>query len=370
MPFFQHWIICGLTFFIISSVYGQENQKQTYVDADFYHGTVLEHSLKIGHLITDHPVGFLIRYNYKTFGKKEWQRRHNYPDWGFSFTYQDMKNPWLGEIYGIFSHINWYFFQRNVQLSVGQGVGYTTNPYDKETNFRNNAYGTQLMSATYLKLNYHKPNIWNKIGLQAGVSFFHFSNGAVKLPNTSTNTFAFNVGVNYQLDDTSELNYIKVDDEPLTEPIKFNLALRFGLNESTVVGLGQYPFFIVVAQLDKRLSRSSSVVVGSELFVSYFLRELINYNARAIPEESNSNDHDFKRAGIFVGYQFRINKLAPFVNLGYYYYRPYTRFGNKIYNRIGIKRYFGQKEEIYGLLSVKSHAAKAEALEFGIGYRF
>ena len=86
-------------------------------------------------------------------------------------------------------------------------------------------------------------------------------------------------------------------------------------------------------------------------------------------KEDNTKNYDFKRAGVFIGYELQINKLAPFVNLGYYYYNP-SSFGDTLYNRIGLKRYFGKKEEIYGLLSVKSHAAKAEALEFGIGYRF
>ena len=269
----------------INSLYSQEDKKHTSLTTDYYYGTVLEHSTKIGHLITGHPEGFLLQYNYHSFGKEAWQRRHNYPDWGFSFTYQDLKNPSLGEIYGIFSHINWYFFKRNVQLSVGQGIGYATNPYDKETNFRNNAYGTHLLSATFLKLNFHKPQIWNRIGLQAGVSLFHFSNGAVKLPNTSTNTFAFNFGLNYQIDDMDELDYIKKgDDEKFTEPIKFNLALRFGVNETSVVGLGQYPFFIFVAYADKRLSRSSRLVFGSEFLLSYFLKELMDYQEVAFPE--------------------------------------------------------------------------------------
>ena len=358
--------------FLIGSnlLYSQEDEKHTSLDTDYYYGTILEHSPKIGHLITGHPEGFLLRYNYHSSGKEAWQRRHNYPDWGFSFAYQDMKNPSLGEMYGVFSHINWYFFKRNLQLSVGQGVGYMTNPYDKENNFRNSAYGSHLLSATFLKLNFHKPNIWNRIGVQAGISLFHFSNGAVKLPNTSTNTLAFNFGVNYQMDDRREIDYMNNDDdEKITEPIKFNLALRFGINESSVVGLGQYPFVIIVAYADKRLSRSSRIVFGSELFLSYFLKELIDYQVAAFPERDNTDDYDFKRAGVFIGYELQINKLAPFVNLGYYYYNPFG-FGDAIYNRIGLKRYFGKKEEIYGLMSVKSHAAKAEALEFGIGYRF
>lgn len=355
---------------IISTAVFSQEDKHITLEADYFYGTILEHNPDIGHLITHHPEGFVLQYNIKTFGEKEWERRHNYPDWGFTFAFQNMKNPNLGELYGLYSHISWYFLKRNLRLTVSQGIAYATNPYDSETNFRNNAFGTSLLSATVLKLNYHRPNIWKGFGLQSGISLFHYSNGNFKAPNTSTNTFALNLGVNYQLDTEFEPEYIpRGEREKFLEPIRFNLALRTGINESDVIGLGQHPFFVISAFADKRLSKSSSVTLGSELFLSYFLKDLIEYRAIAFPEFDYSGDEDFKRVGLFVGYELRINKLAPFVNLGHYIYYPYD-FEGRTYNRLGIKRYFGENEQLFGIISVKSHAAKAESIEFGMGFRF
>ena len=42
-------------------------------------------------------------------------------------------------------------------------------------------------------------------------------------------------------------------------------------------------------------------------------------------------------------------------------------FEGQVYNRIGLKRYFGDK--FFGAITLKSHGAKAEAVEFGIGVR-
>lgn len=359
-----------ITFFT-TILFAQEKQKRfVSLEANYFYGTILEHNPDIGHLITGHPEGFELQYNLKTFGEEEWEQRHNYPDWGFTFTYQDMKNPNLGELYGVYSHLSWYFLNRNLRFSVAQGIAYTTNPYDAETNFRNNAFGTSFMSATALKINYHRPNIWKGIGLQTGISLFHYSNGNFKAPNTSTNTFAFNLGLNYQLDIENEPEYIaQGESENYTEPIKFNIALRTGINESDVIGLGQHPFFIISAFADKRLSRSSSVTIGSELFLSYFLKDFIEFRAIAFPEFGFTGEEDFKRVGVFMGYELRINKLAPFVNAGYYVYYPYD-FEGRMYNRLGMKRYFGKQEQLFGIISVKSHAAKAEAVEFGVGVRF
>lgn len=355
---------------INSSIAQEKAPLNTSLEVDYFYGTILEHNPDIGHLITHHPAGVLLQYNIKTFGQQEWERRHNYPDWGFSFAFQDMKNPSLGELYGVYSHINWYFLNRNLRLTVGQGIAYATNPYDTDTNFNNNAFGTSLLSATYLKLNFHKTHIWKGLGLQTGISLFHYSNGNFKAPNTSTNTFAVNLGLNYQLTPQANSPYIAQGEKnKVSEPIKFNLAFRTGINESDIIGLGQHPFFIISAFADKKLSQSSKIEIGAELFLSYFLKDLIAYRAIAFPEFNLTGDEDFKRVGVFVGYELRINKLAPFVNAGYYVYYPYE-FEGSTYNRIGLKRYFGQQEKLFGLLSVKAHAAKAEAVEFGVGIRF
>ncbi|HBY69054.1 MAG TPA: deacylase, partial [Flavobacteriaceae bacterium] len=90
----------------------------------------------------------------KTYGFNEWERRYQYPDWGFSFAYQNMKNQYLGKNYGLYGHFNWYFLNRNLVIRLGQGVAYASNPYDREKNYINNAYGTELLSTTFLKANY------------------------------------------------------------------------------------------------------------------------------------------------------------------------------------------------------------------------
>jgi hypothetical protein len=58
--------------------------------------------------------------------------------------------------------------------------------------------------------------------------------------------------------------------------------------------------------------------------------------------------------------------MSVIAQLGYYVYYPFD-FEGKVYNRIGLKRYFSDK--VYGAISLKSHGAKAEAVEFGVGVR-
>jgi len=345
----------------------QENKEISTLDANFFYGTILEHNPAISHLITGHPTGFILSYNRKTFGYKAWESRYNYPDWGFSFVQQDMKNKHLGDNYSVYAHLNFYFFKRNLMFRVGQGLAYNTNPYEKENNYANNAYGSHLMSTTFAMFNYKKENIIGRLGIQAGISLIHYSNANVKAPNTSTNTFAFNIGANYVLDAEEQPEYIaSTEEKAFTEPIKYNVVFRTGVNESDVIGTGQYPFYIFSGYADKRLNRKSAIQFGTDIFFSRFLKELIYYYSVAYPEFDVSGNEDWKRIGILVGHELFVNKFSLVTQLGYYVYYPYD-FEGRVYNRIGVKRYFGDK--LFGTITLKSHGAKAEAVELGIGLR-
>lgn len=354
--------------FLSGFCFGQDDDKPTkyIVDANPFYGSVMLHNPDITHLISKHPTGFILGYNRKTFGNQDWEQWYNYPDLGASLIYQDMVNPTLGKNIGVYAHFNFYFFKRNLQFRIGQGVAYASNPYNKNTNFRNNAYGSRFLSSTYLMFNFHRENIFKNLGFQAGISIIHYSNANVKAPNTSTNTLALNAGLVYTLGNEEEVLYTKLEKKKITEPFRYNLAFRTGINESDVIGSGQYGFQILSAYVDKRLGRKSAIQFGADIFFSNFLKELIRYQSISFPENNVAVDTDYKRVGIFIGHELFINKLSITSQLGYYVYYPFD-FEGKVYNRMGLKRYFGDKW--FGEISLKSHGAAAEAVEFGIGIR-
>ena len=359
-----------LTAVVFSGIFlcsAQDITTNTFMDISYFYGNIARHNDDVAHLITGHPEGIIIGWNKKTYGFNAWEQQYNYPDYGLSFSYQNLKNESLGQNYALYAHYNFYFLKRHLMLRIGQGLAYTTDPYDKEENFRNIAFGSRFMSSTYLMLNYKKENIIDRFGLQAGFSLLHYSNANVKAPNTSINSIVFNVGVNYRLEDTPE-NYRKTTvKEKFTEPFKYNMVFRTGINESDIVNSGQYPFYIFSFYADKRLGRNSAVHLGTEVFFSNFLKEFIRYRSTAmLAGDTIQGDEDYKRAGIFAGHELFINKLSVITQLGYYIYYP-VDFEGRTYLRVGLKRYFGEK--IFGALTLKSHAAKAEAVEFGIGIR-
>lgn len=339
---------------------------QSSIEVSAFQGSILKHNQSIGHLLVGHPQGFLLRWNKNTYGKNAWEARYNYPDYGASILYQDMGNPVLGKNIGVYGHYNFYFFNRYLQFSVGTGVSYNTNPYHRVKNHRNNAYATHLLSSTYFRLGFNYPRLIGRWGVDFGTSFVHYSIGNIKAPNTSTNTWSVYAGLQYELS-KEKLAFIPWDEKNYAEPWAGNVTILGGVSESDVVGSGQYPFYILQAMVDKRVSVKSGLQFGTELFFTRFLKEYIRYQAIAYPGLGVHGDEDYKRVGLFAGYELYINKISIFAQLGYYIYYP-VEFEGRVYNRAGLKYYLNKKWNIS--LAIKAHAAKAESIEFGLAYRW
>ncbi len=352
-------LICG------SMAFGQGETAN--FEASYFYGNIYRHKDDIGHLITGHPSGFVLAYNRNTYGEKEWQRAFNYPDYGFSFQYEDLANEYLGKTYAVGAHYNFYAFGRRLMFRISQGIAITTNPYDKESNFKNNAFGSKFMSSNVFMLQYSREGVLGDFGFRAGMMLTHFSNGRFKSPNSGINTFAASASVIYNLDAPRE--YIQKDTTSIScsEPIKFNFAFRTGISESPVAHSGQKPFYHFGLYADKRIGRKSALQLGADVFFSMYLKDYIEYMSVAFPELPPVDpDTDYRRVAVIAGHELFINKLSIETQVGYYVYKPFD-YEIDFYQRIGTKYYISEK--IFAALSLKSHAARAEAIELGIGIR-
>lgn len=362
-------IVLALLFCFGLNAQQDDKAYASYIDLSYFYGNISKHNDDILHLITGHPEGYLLSWNRKTYGHKEWEQLYNYPEYGASMIYHNFKNPYMGTNTAFYGHYNFFFLNRQLMFRVGQGVAIASKPYDKEDNYRNVAFGSTLLSSTYLMLNYKKERIFKRFGLQAGLTLIHYSNGNTKAPNTSINTVNFNIGLNYNLE-PEEPEYIKTEGltSSFTEPVRFNFVFRTGVNESDVINSGQFPFYIFSVYADKRLSKKSAIQLGTDVFYSNFLKEYIKYSSISYPERGIDGTEDFKRAGVFIGHELFFNRLSVVTQAGYYLYYP-VDYEGEVYLRAGLKGYITKNRKLFGVITVKAHAAQAEAVEIGIGYR-
>ena len=360
----MNWVLGCFFGCMICFGFSQEQRKNDFIDVNYFKGNIALHNKDVLHLIQGHPDGVIVAWNRKTDGSNLWEQRFNYPDYGYSFSYQDFKNEVLGKTYGLHAHYSFYFFKRHLMFRVAQGINLATNPYNKVSNPKNIAFGSKIMAGTYLMLNYKSDKLVGPFGLQAGFAFTHSSNGSSKSPNTSINTIGLNLGVHYDFED-SEMDYITLkDDQEFSKALHYNFIIRGGVNQSGVVGSQQFPFYTLSAYVDIQITIKSALSLGVDAFVSKFLKEFIHYQSVAYPSPKNDPNTDYRRLGVFVGYELIFNKISIFNQVGYYVYYPYEYEG-RVYNRIGIKYRLSQKW--FADLSLKSHAANAEAVAIGIG---
>ena len=355
--------------FSLTFSFGQSNS--SYLQADYFYGNLIRQSPDAAALLQGHPTGMFFSYNIRTNGSQEWESSYNYPDYGISLGYQDYHSEIAGKLYSLYGHYNFYFTNRNslnqLILRTGIGLAYNTNPYDKVTNNKNTAFGTHLNSSTYFKLYFQRENLIQNLGLNAGLTFIHASNSNIKSPNSGANVWAATLGLNYNLtSDNGQLNFSSNRlGNTFKEPIKYNFAVRGGINESEIIGSGVKPFFVFTAYADKRISRKSALQVGFDFYVSPILKEFYEINEN-IPHTNLKQTDDFTRLGLFIGHELFINKLSVTTTVGYYVKYPYE-YDGRLYETLGLKRYINEKW--FASVRLKAHAANAETVEFGVGIR-
>lgn len=354
-----------LLLFVTLITFSQERD-DAYIGVDYFYGSIIKHNKTVSPLIRAHPAGLAISYNVRTKGNKRWEQEYNYPDWGITFLYEDFNNSVLGKNYSLGFHYNFYFLNRNLQLRIGEGLNYNTNPFDLETNFKNVGYGSHITGFSQIGLQYTKPRIFKNLGLRAGILLLHHSNGGIKSPNTGTNEFTMSVGLTYDFNEVEVSHKERVVYEKLTEPLKYNFVVRGGINSSDYIGLGQQPFYVLSGFVDKRISYKNTLQLGIDFKVSEFIKKQNEYTAVAYPRRNIDPDRDYKRLGVFVGHEFRFNKIAIPFHLGFYIYNP-SNFDGLTYLRTGVKYYISDKW--YGVGTVKTHGFNAETIEFGLGIR-
>jgi len=346
--------------------FSQNNQDTPSLSLTYFKGNVLPHTPDLYHL-QGHPSGLMIDFIKQTHGKSEWHAQYNYPDYGAFFLYQNFNNPYIGSNYSVGALYNFYFLNRNLKLRLSQGVALTTSKYDKVENSKNKAFGSRVMANTNLGLFYKKENIFDRFGIEAGILFTHYSNGRTKSPNSGVNTYGLNVGVNYnfELPKTNSMDSTLIKKD-FKEPIKYNFVFRSGVNESSVIGSGQHPFFHIGVYADKRLNRKSAIQFGTEVFLTTSFKDFIKYKSNAYPEDNINPNTDYKRVGVFVGHELFVNRISLEAQIGYYVYDPFKN-EISIYDRVGMKYYISNK--IFAGFTIKTHMFLAEALEFGVGVR-
>ncbi|WP_400192352.1 acyloxyacyl hydrolase [Hymenobacter sp. B81] len=326
-------------------------------------GFIIAHTPRVRHLVSAHPTGLELNVQRQLNGRQPWHAWYRYPRVGLALVYYDYHNPVLGRSYAASVYLNKLFWERRGQqlsFRMGTGVGYFPRRFDRDTNHKNTFVSSRLNATLQLRAEYDVA-LSPKLGLLMGVALNHYSNGATAKPNLGINIPTLNIGLNFH----QQRAFVPLPEgggEVAGLGKNFlNLSASAGIKQRNESDTRRYWVNSVTVIGGRRVNRKSNLLVGLEGF----------YDRSLLAEQRDTTAAgreliDVKKAGVIVGHELLLGRLAFETHLGIYLYNPY-KSNNFYYERIGLKYHF--TERLFGTLGLKVHRGSADAIEWRLGVK-
>jgi hypothetical protein len=340
--------------------------------------------------------GFSIRLGTQSTGRKEWQRLHNYPQYGLGVSYLDLGNMLIDSLLG--KPASFYFFYGEPMGHIGKvrinsdfEIGLSTDfkPYNAKTNPYQNLIGAKANLHFNYTLAFYYP-ISERIDLSMGISFMHFSNGRSFTPQRGVNLFGLNLSSAYHFNPIKNYTkYVDPDYQPAVRPdfivadkspFKGHHELIFagtigtvqaepgefknsnGLRDTTGTEGPRYLTNSFSAEYAYQFARKIKAVAGLDMFYDGSVE---NDYANILPQNTTFSDKAFY--GWHIGAHYLIERVAFIFNYGQYIYKPFEGRGDwwmRVGGRIGLT----ENLDIQVALKTRNGGI-ADWIEWGVAYK-
>lgn len=322
-----------------------------------------------------------IRYIIHTDGSKDWHQLYNYLDYGVGFNFSTYNEPvHLGNSYSLYAFIyspiiKWKKFTLKNDLAIG--LSYVEKHWSVH-NIENNVIGSSLNC--YIQegfvLEYLASNRF-LIGL--GFNFSHISNGSMKKPNLGINTFSSQINLRYNFYDKDVKYNVERPDFKKSYDLAFSL---FGAVYNDMVEIDNYAFddsrryeerdfyaFGLTTTAYKNLNYKNNLGVGLSFGYDDFAD---NYFMRADGKLLSTTAPFLNRLNLscFASYEYKINRLSAFADLGYYLVRKTNPQSlPNFFQRVGVR--YRILDNAFASVAVRAASfSVAHYVEWSLGYRF
>ncbi|MEA2041867.1 MAG: acyloxyacyl hydrolase [Bacteroidota bacterium] len=303
-----------------------------------------------------------VEFNFKfpTLGNKPWHSAKKYPNIGIGLFYSGLNNnDFLGRAFGIQSLVDFRlisFRKFFLDYRFVFGAVYLTKPFNLQTNPYNVVIGSHVnaLVQTGFDAGYQFLPRWQS---SVGFSLIHFSNGTVKKPNAGLNQLSLNLKLAYTPNFKEKAEQKFENFEPKNG---FTAIVSGGFHQTS---LEYHRLFFAgdfVLEYNRIFSRGSGFDFGTDLFFD-------NSIAAQMPIDSvvASNKQDAFYIGMHAGYSFITGKLSFILQGGPYISRkPYST--QSFFTRFGFR--YKINKFLIANLTLKTYFAKADFIEWGVGY--
>lgn len=358
-------IICLL--FCLTKLYVANSQSK-FTDnlslrLDAHYGFILPEYSNFNLLINKPSLGFEFSIEKKTTGKTFWEQVYKYPEFGLSFFFITLGNKnVLGNEFAIYPYVKTFLIRKKrFQLSnqFGLGAGYATKRFDLETNYQQIAIGSKLNVHFNYKLG-TQFKLTNRLLLNAGISFSHFSNANMSEPNLGINLVTGFAGLNYAL---SEPNKFSTNVIPEHQP-KHELALIYAAGGKHTRALQSTVYFTSSLSAEYKFHWKRKFHFGGGLDLFYDSSTKVEMG----PDNPDYKSiYDF-RTGFHLSQEFVYDRFSFILQEGIYVGLVDQVDKSVMYNRAILRWKFSYRFLIS--VSMKSHLHILDYPELGFGYYF
>jgi len=361
-----------ILFLGIFSFLGVSLQSQSFSDKLYFtiqpeYATLVAHHEELKALSLYNFPNLELNIYKQTVGQAEWEKRWNYPQSGISLYYNALSNKKVyGEAFAIMPFQSFTFFRypkHEQRLMIAAGLGYLTKPYDSIKNPQNIAIGSHLNFSAKFQYSFLY-RFFPNFGMSFGTSFGHFSNGATAYPNWGINVWSFSTGMHFKINrkplqlsvpTVSVFNKSWIPYAWAAWGTKKNSELDPKLYQATSFGVG----------IARNYKFGKEWMIGTDFFWDY--TDKIEFSHK---NEFPSTMQLFK-CGLYGGHEWSMNRIAVVFQTGFYLYQ-YSYFSERktdaIYSRVALR--YKIMDGIQLNVSIKSHFARADYIEWGIVYKF
>lgn len=346
------------------------------IDANAFAGKVIKHTAKFRLPVPDMSTGMDINFQWRKYGRHDWEQRRRYPVVGIAFAYTNYGiDSVYGRCFSIYPNIEIPIItgrKLSWTVRIGDGAGFVTRHYSRTGRYLdtlNNAISSTMNDyASFMTdIRYHINKHWQ---VQAGVNFSHISNASFRQPNLGINLAGGHFGVKYY-PVSSEPRRIRRDLKPLSNRWLGQFRLTMSANESNAPLGPTYPVYIGTLLASKRWISKNKLLLG----VDYSYHQQVFAFLRNNTFVPHGTEHrEATKAAVLVGNEFLLGRVGAVLQVGYYVKQAFQTQG-KLYQKIGGNLYLVQREkgfikEAYLCAFLKTHLSVAELAEAGFGMSF
>ena len=358
----------GLLIFVVVltglAVNAQLVERPFIIEPKIHMGMNLPFYKALRYLIKDDIYAFDVSVSFPTYGKDYWEKLYRYPRQGVGFSYWSLgNNEVFGKAYALYSFINIPFFKPAEKFSfnyqISCGGAYLPKIFDIYKDHLNRAIGSHTNIYIYLGID-GKLTLFPRCELVIEAGATHFSNGKTKSPNYGINAGSFSLGLNYIFDNKGAT----IQDPEIPRINKrYVQSVIYSAGTKVYDNLYGKKYFVssVSYNLERIINHKRKIGLGADLSYDGSISE-------ALASEDGTPDKHFDkliRFGLHTSYATQYKQLIMGIQIGHYLYSKYTVI-TPVYNKISIQ--YLLTRNLIGSIAIKSHMAKADCLEYGIGY--